>query len=333
MDVIKFENKPRIVSVAAVGGKHEKEGPLGMYLDMFDSDDRFGADTWEKSESEMTRHALRICLEKANLKNHDVELIFGGDLLNQCCATTFGINDSQIPFYGIYGACSTFTLGLSLSAMCVNAGYAKRCASTASSHFCSSERQFRTPVEYGSQRAPTSQWTVTGSACTLLSDIEESGYGVYVNEALAGRIVDPGINDVNNMGAAMAPAAADTLKRYFEQSGKSPDDFDVIATGDLGYEGYGILKEMLGADGIKLGDNYTDCGLLIYNRMKQEKYAGGSGCGCSAVVTAGYFMEQFKKNKIRDALIISTGALLSATSTMQGLTIPGIAHLVRLTHV
>ena len=163
MDIIKLKNRPAVISCATVGGKHEKEGPLGDYLDMYDKYDRFGADTWEKSESEMTRHAVRICLEKANLKNEDVDLVFGGDLLNQCCATTFGISDANIPFYGIYGACSTFTLGLSLSALCVNAGYVKRCASTASSHFCSSERQFRTPVEYGGQRAPTAQWTVTGS--------------------------------------------------------------------------------------------------------------------------------------------------------------------------
>lgn len=332
MDILTLNNRPSIISTATVGGKHEKEGPLGEYLDMFDMDDRFGQTTWEKSESEMTRHALRISLEKAGLKNEDVQLIFGGDLLNQCCATTFGINDSNIPFYGIYGACSTFTLGLSLSAMCVNAGYVKRCASTASSHFCSSERQFRTPVEYGGQRAPTAQWTVTGSACTLLEDGRNKKDKIYVNQVLAGRIVDLGINDVNNMGAAMAPAAADTLKRYFMQSGMSPDAFDVIATGDLGYEGYNIVKDLLKDENIRLGDNYTDCGLLIYNREKQDMHAGGSGCGCSAVVSAGYFMEMFRKNKIKDALIISTGALLSASSTMQGLTIPGIAHLVRLTH-
>ncbi len=331
MDILKLNNRPSIISCATVCGKHEKEGPLGEYFDMYDSEDKFGQDTWEKSESEMTRHAVRICLEKANLKNEDVDLLFGGDLLNQCCATTFGIQDTNISFYGIYGACSTFTLGLSLSAMCVNAGYVKRCASTASSHFCSSERQFRTPVEYGGQRAPTAQWTVTGSACTLLENSQGKNGEVYVNEVLGGRIVDLGINDVNNMGAAMAPAAADTLKRYFEQSGNRPDDFDIIATGDLGYEGYGILKELLKSEGITLEDNYTDCGLLIYNREIQDKHAGGSGCGCSALVTTGYFMDLFKKNKIKDALVISTGALLSSTSTMQGLTIPGVAHLVRLT--
>lgn len=328
MDILKLSNKPTVISAATVCGKHEKEGPLGEYFDMCDTDDRFGQDTWEKSESEMTRNAIRICLKKTNLKNEDVRLLFGGDLLNQCCATTFGICDTNIPFCGIYGACSTFTLGLALSAMCVNAGYVKRCMSTASSHFCTSERQFRTPVEYGGQRAPTAQWTVTGSACVLL---ENNKNGVYVNEILMGRIVDLGINDVNNMGAAMAPAAADTLKRYFNQSETNPDDFDLIATGDLGFEGYGIVKDLLKLENITLGDNYTDCGLLIYNREKQDMHSGGSGCGCSAIVTAGYFMDLFNKNKIKNALIVSTGALLSSTSTMQGLTIPGIAHLVRLT--
>ncbi len=330
MDILKLPNRPTIISTATVCAKHEKQGPLGECFDMCEKEGRFGKDTWEKSESEMTCNAVRICLEKAALKNEDVQLLFGGDLLNQCCATTFGIKDSGIPFYGIYGACSTFTLGLSLSAMCVNAGYVKRCASTASSHFCTSERQFRTPVEYGGQRAPTAQWTVTGAACVLLENANGKN-GVYVNEVLTGKIVDLGINDVNNMGAAMAPAAADTLKRYFNQSDMKPEDFDLIATGDLGFEGYEIVKELLKLENITLGDNYTDCGLLIYDRKKQDMHAGGSGCGCSAIVTAGYFMKLFNENKIKDALIVSTGALLSSTSTMQGLTIPGIAHLARLT--
>lgn len=329
MGIINLKAKPSILSCAAVGGKHEKEGPLGEYLDMYDKTDTFAQDTWEKSESEMTSHAVRICLEKADLKDEDIQMSFGGDLLNQCCATTFGMRKTHIPFYGIYGACSTFTLGLSLSAMCVNAGYFEHCISTASSHFCSSERQFRTPVEYGGQRAPTAQWTVTGAACTLLGKNRKNS--VYVNQVLGGKIVDLGINDVNNMGAAMAPAAANTLKRYFEESGMSPDDFDLIATGDLGYEGFGIVKELLKTENIILGENYTDCGLLIYDRKKQEMNSGGSGCGCSAIVTAGYFMDLFKKGEIKDALIISTGALLSSTSTMQGLSIPGVAHLVRLT--
>ncbi|MBQ9941005.1 MAG: stage V sporulation protein AD [Clostridia bacterium] len=330
MAVLKLTNRPHIISSATVVGNHEHEGPLKDYFDMYDKSNEFGQNTWEKAESEMNKNALRLCVEKIGLKYHDIDLLFGGDLLNQCCGTTFGVKDSNISFYGIYGACSTFTLGLSLSAMCVNAGYYKRCASTASSHFCTSERQFRTPVEYGGQRSPTSQWTVTGSGCVILENDKDKN-GVYVNEVMAGKIVDLGINDVNNMGAAMAPAAHDTLKNYFLESGNKPSDFDIIATGDLGYEGYQILKDMMKKDDIILGDNYTDCGLLIYNRERQDMHAGGSGCGCSAVVTCGYFFDLFKQNKIKDMLIISTGALLSSTSTMQGLTIPGIAHLVRLT--
>lgn len=331
MGILKMKKRPYVLSAATVVGAHENEGPLKDYFDMYDPINKFGQDTWEKAESEMNRQALRIALEKAKLSESDVDIIFGGDLLNQCCGTTFGIKDSNIPFYGIYGACSTFALGLSLSAMCINAGYYQKSVSTASSHFCSSERQFRTPVEYGGQRAPTSQWTVTGASCIILGHECEKNKGVYVNEVLAGRIVDFGIDDVNNMGAAMAPAAADTIKRYFEESGKKTSDFDIIATGDLGYEGYNIARDLLKKENIILGDNYTDCGLLIYNRERQDKHAGGSGCGCSGVVTSGYFMDLFRKEKIKDMLIISTGALLSSTSTMQGLTIPGVAHLVRLT--
>ncbi|MBQ9922866.1 MAG: stage V sporulation protein AD [Clostridia bacterium] len=332
MSILKMKKRPFVLSTATVVGEHENEGPLKNYFDMYDPKNKFGQDTWEKAESEMNRHALRIALDKANIKESDIDIIFGGDLLNQCCGTTFGIKDSNIPFYGIYGACSTFTLGLSLSAMSINAGYYRRSASTASSHFCSSERQFRTPVEYGGQRAPTSQWTVTGASCVILDNNEKSS-GVYVNEVLAGRIVDFGIDDVNNMGAAMAPAAADTIKRYFDETDMSPCDFDIIATGDLGYEGYNIVKDLLKKENIILGDNYTDCGLLIYNRERQDMHAGGSGCGCSGVVTSGYFMNLFESKKIKDMLIISTGALLSSTSTMQGLSIPGVAHLVRLTRI
>lgn len=333
MAILKLKNRPFVSSSASVVGAHESEGPLKDYFDMYDPDNKFGQDTWEKAESEMNKHALRIAMEKAGIKETDVDIMFGGDLLNQCCATTFGVKDSNIPFYGVYGACSTFTLGLSLSAMCIDAGYYKRSISTASSHFCSSERQFRTPVEYGGQRTPTSQWTVTGASCVILENGKEKKCGVYVNEVLAGRIADFGIDDVNNMGAAMAPAAADTIKRYFDESDMNPCDFDIIATGDLGYEGYNIVRDLLKKENITLGDNYTDCGLLIYNRERQDMHAGGSGCGCSGVVTSGYFMDLFKKEKIKDMLIISTGALLSSTSTMQGLTIPGVAHLVRLTKI
>lgn len=331
--LIRLVNRPCIKSTGSAVGKKEMEGPLAEFFDVSSDDDKFGQKTWEQSESEMARIAFETALLKGKCSKGDIDLLFAGDLLNQCTAQSFGLLDENVPYIGIYGACSNLAEGLMLSAMCVNAGYAKLAAVSTSSHFCSAERQFRFPIEYGSQRTPTAQHTVTGAASIIVeSSLHHENDYVYINEVLPGRIVDMGITDSNNMGAAMANAALDTLKRYFMQTNLKPDDFDLILTGDLGAEGMAIVKDLAIQKKMVFGENLSDCGLMVYDLKKQDMHAGGSGCGCSGVVVASHLMEQFRQKKCKDILFLGTGALMSPGSVMQKLSIPGIAHLVRLTH-
>ncbi len=316
-----------IRSCATVVGKQEKEGPLRDLFDAYDLSDKFGQKTWEQAESEMQHMALNLAMSKCKYEKSKIDLLFAGDLLNQCVGSAYGLLPFHIPFFGLYGACSTAAEGLILASLLLQTGLYDCMATVASSHYCSSERQFRFPLEYGGQRTPTSQWTVTGAGAFLLEkDLKDFP---CITEVLPGRSVDLGITDGNNMGAAMAPAAADTVTRYFSSSSMTPDQFDLIITGDLGFEGYNILQDLLKENSITL-NNSQDCGLLIYDREKQDKHAGGSGCGCSAVVLAGYLYPKLLSGELKHILWIGTGALMSPASIQQGESIPGIAHLVHL---
>ncbi len=323
-NIIRF-NGVYIKEYASSVGKKESEGPLGSCFDLKENDMRFGEDSWEMAEAELSRRCIEMLLTKSGLKGEDVSLVTGGDLLNQCIASAFAISGSDIPYLGLYGACSTCAEGMIVGASMAEK-MQKNVISFASSHFCSAEKQYRFPLEYGGQRTPTSQSTVTGCGSFLLS-----GEGkIKVTEGMIGRIKDGNITDANNMGAAMAPAAADTLMRYFKESNTSPSDYDVIATGDLGVEGFELAKHLMMTSNVVMGDGFTDCGIMIYDVEKQDVHSGGSGCGCSASVTAGHFCRLLEKRKIKNMLLVGTGALLSKVSAFQGKTIPAVAHLIKL---
>ena len=326
--IIKLKEPPVIISAASVVGSKEHEGPLGKCFDLHDKENKFGKETWEKAESEMQRLALNTAMAKAKTRDAEIDALFAGDLLNQCIGSSYGLLDFNIPYFGLYGACSTAAEGLALSSMLVSGGIYNKCAAVVSSHYCSAERQYRFPLEYGGQRPPTAQWTVTGSGAFIVG----AGEGrVRICEVLPGIVVEKGINDANNMGAAMAPAAVNTIMRYFDESGASPADFDLIVTGDLGLEGSAILKDMLFCSGIDIKKNHADCGVLIFDGETQDTHSGGSGCGCSAVVLASYLLPMLKHGDINDILFIGTGAMMSPSSLQQGEAIPGVAHLVRIT--
>ena len=319
-----------IADAATVVGHEEHAGPLGAFFDLHDpKDDSFGTDTWEKAESEMQRLAVNTLLGRASLKDSDIRALFSGDLLNQCTGSGYGLLSFGIPFFGLYGACSTAAEGLALGSLLCGA-YGGRVVTVSSSHFCSAERQFRFPMEYGGQRPPTAQWTVTGAAAFLLTNAPSPG-APRIAEVLPGITADRGITDANNMGAAMAPAATDTLLRYLRESGRSPDSFDMILTGDLGSEGSSLLCDFAAAAGYDISGVQRDCGMLIYDAEATDKHAGGSGCGCSAVTVGGYILSEMRRGALSDVLFIGTGALLSPMSVQQGQSIPGIGHLVRLT--
>ncbi len=328
-DTIKLGQKTTIISAGSVVGKREHEGPLGEVFDLHDETDHFGKKTWEKAESEMQRLAFNVAMSKGGFSERDIDALYAGDLLNQCSASSYGLLDFDVPYFGLYGACSTAAESILLASMGHSAGYFNRCAAVTSSHYCSSERQFRTPVEYGAQRTPTAQWTVTGSGAFIIGE----GGKVQVREGLAGVVVDKGINDAANMGAAMAPAAAHTLLRYFGGGELSLDEIDLIVTGDLGYEGGAILCDLLISEGIDIRKKYNDCGMMIYSRNTQDTHAGGSGCGCSAVVMASYILPMIERRELREVLFLGTGAMMSPSSIQQGESIPGVAHLVRFSAV
>lgn len=326
---LEFKNKIGILDTGTVVGKMEKEGPIGDRFDLSDATNLFGKKTWEDAESEMQRLSFNVTLGKCGLAPKDIDLVFSGDLMNQCVGGSYSFSDIPISYVGIYGACSTFPLGLALSSSFLDAGFASRAVVVTSSHYCSAERQFRTPLEYGSQRTPTAQWTVTGSAAAVLSTSEKCR--VSIRDAYIGKIVDMGIKDANNMGAAMAPAAMNTLISYLSDSGSELSDFDGIFTGDLGEEGKSILCDLMKAEGYDMGKDYNDCGCIIYDLKEQDVHAGASGCASSACVFSAYIYDLMKKKQLKNILLIGTGALMSPQFLMQGKSIPSIAHLVHIT--
>lgn len=325
-----FENKPRITSYGSVVGKKEHEGPLSNEFDSYTTDSFFGEKSFEKAESRLQKTAVQTALDKAGLTPDDIDNIFAGDLLNQCIGSSFGLRSFGIPFIGLYGACSTMALSAGLAAVFIDSGAAKKTISVTSSHFCSAERQYRFPLNYGSQRTPTAQWTVTGSGALILG---KDGGDIYISSVTFGEIEDLNIKDANNMGAAMAPAAAGTLLNFFKDTKTKPDDYDIIFTGDLGYVGTNLLYELLEREGIDIRCRHSDCGTLIFDREKQDVHAGGSGCGCSASVLCSYIMHRLEKGDFGNILFMSTGALMSPTSSFQGESIPGIAHLLNIKKV
>jgi stage V sporulation protein AD len=318
-----------VESSATAVGKKEFEGPLGHLFDLHDPDDRFGKKTWESAESEMQRMAFNLALSKSGRADREVDVLFAGDLLNQCVGSAYGLLSFRVPYIGLYGACSTCAESLFLASMGVSYGAFSVAAACTSSHYCSAERQFRAPLEYGSQRPPTAQWTVTGAGAFILTR-EDNGDRVRISAGMPGIAGDFGINDANNMGAAMAPAAADTLERFLRSTNTKPSDYDLIVTGDLGFEGGDILLDLLRAKGIDISTRYTDCGRLIYDRAEQDPHGGGSGCGCSAVVLSSHFLPKLKAGEIGRMIFLATGAMMSPDSVKQGENIPAVAHLIVL---
>ena len=324
-----LNNCPNVKTYACVGGKKEGEGPMGEYFDKINNDPYFTTDTFEKAESEMQKQSILIALRKGELKPTDIDFMFGGDLLNQCVGTTYGIRDMNIPFLGIYGACSTMAEGLLLSSVMVDNNVGGNVLAVTSSHFCTAERQYRFPIEYGGQRTPTSQWTATASGAVVVSGEDAAP---YVRGVTIGTVQDMGVTDANNMGAAMAPAAYETIKQFLTDTGKTASDFDKIITGDLGKVGTRLLLQLLVDDGIDISKQHNDCGLMIFDCDDQDVHAGGSGCGCAASMLCGYFLPQLKSGELRNILFLATGALMSPTLSQQGESIPSIAHAVWLSH-
>lgn len=322
----------RIIDVGTAVGRKEAEGPLGDQFDLRDPDDKFGMKTWESAESEMQRMALNTALAKAKLSDREIGALFAGDLLNQCVGSAYGLLTFDIPYFGLYGACSTSAEGLLLASIMVSKGVFRRCGVVSSSHYCAAERQYRTPIEYGGQRAPTAQWTVTGAGAFLVEDAEASSWerAVVIRRGLPGKALDFGINDPNNMGAAMAPAALDTLTRFFRDTGERPEHYDRIITGDLGFEGGDILCSLMEAEGFPIKERYADCGRMIYDRKAQDVHCGGSGCGCAAVVLGAHLVPSMLRGELSRILFLATGAMMSPDSIKQGQNIPAIAHLLEL---
>ena len=332
--IIRFPRPVSIYAHAAAVGGAEAEGPLGALFDYHDPTDRFGADTWEKSEESLSRTVLNLALVRAGESQDGIDLLFSGDLQNQCVASSAGCGSMGVPYVGLYGACSTCGEGLLLAALALNASReTSRAAVVTTSHNAAAERQFRLPLEYGGQRTPTSQWTATAGGAFLLARADESDVAptsARITAGLVGRVLDSGVRDGANMGAAMAPAAADTLLRFFSAADETPADYDRIVTGDLGTEGSALLLELLRENGLDLAGRHRDCGVLLFDPLKADVHAGGSGCGCSASVLSALFLPALERGGIRRMLFIATGALMSPSNLMQGGTILGIAPLVVL---
>lgn len=320
-----MENPPTIHSFAAIAGKKESEGPLAKFFDETCDDGYFGQKTWEQGESELMKRTVTLAISKAGLSNDDIDYMFAGDLLNQCITSTYGLRDLDIPLVGIYGACSTMSEGLALAALMTDSSIGGHVIATTSSHFCTAERQFRFPLSYGSVRTPTAQWTCTASGAAVLSP---KSAAPFIRAVTIGKIVDLGVTDANNMGAAMAPAAAYVIKTFLQDTAMEPSDFDAIVTGDLGTVGSKLLVELLRGDGIDISAQHRDCGVMMFDIEGQDVHAGGSGCGCSASVLCGYFLPKIKTGELKNILFCATGALMSPTASQQGESIPSISHAV-----
>lgn len=322
-----FDNPISVIATASTVGTKEGEGPLRKYFDMILDDNLATEDSWEKAESRIVNDNLNLVIKKSGLKNSDIDYVLTGDLLNQCCGSTYGVRDLNIPFFGLFGACSTMGESLCLGSILIDSGGATNVLVGASSHFCSAEKQFRFPLELGNQRPPSSTWTVTGDGAAILS---KNGFGPFITGITTGKIVDFGITDANNMGAAMAPAAADIMVQHFKDFNRGPSYYDMIITGDLGYIGKKLTIDMVSQNKYELGSNYTDCGIEIFDQQSQDTHSGGSGCACSAVTFAGMIYKRMEKKELNKVLFIPTGALMSPTSVQQGESIAGIAHAVVL---
>ena len=327
---MQFVAPPVILASASVVGKKEGEGPLRDCFDSVSQDTYFGTKSWEQAESAMLRQCFDLVCQKAGLLPEQLDYVLSGDLLNQCVGSAYAMRDIGVPYLGLYGACSTMAESLSLAAMLIDGGYAEHAAALTSSHFCSAERQYRFPLEYGGVRTPTAQWTVTGSGALILG---AAGSGPRVTMVTTGKIADAGITDANNMGAAMAPAAYETLKAHFADTGRTPDYYDLIVTGDLGKLGRELLLELFRQDGVDLSTNHNDCGLMIFDLENQDVHCGGSGCGCSASVLTGYLLNGMREGRWKNILFCPTGALHSPTSAFQGESVPGICHAIAISAV
>ncbi len=329
--IIDFENKPNVISYASVVGKKEGEGPLGKFFDMILEDARCGLDTWEKAESHIQKIAVGLVLDKSGKKSEEIDGIFAGDLINQCTGSAFGIREFGIPYFGVYGACSTSVLAMINAAGYVDSGKMDTAISSTSSHFCSAEKQFRFPLEYGGQRPPTAQWTVTGAGAAMISSKNEKN-SPKIEKAILGKMVDKGVTDASNMGAAMAPAAADTIAAFLTETQTAPERYDLILTGDLGKVGSKLLYDLLEKEyNINIREVHNDTGLMMYYPDKQDVHAGGSGCGCCGSILCSKILKEMSEGKLHRVFVVATGALLSAVSPFQGESIPGIAHGILLT--
>lgn len=322
---IVFGEPPVIFETASIAGVKESEGPLKDEFDLVLSDDKWGEDSWELAESKLQKEVCSLAVQKAKLSLSDINYVLAGDLQNQCTAAHYGLRDLNIPFLGLYGACSTMIESLSVGAMLAAGDYADYAACVTSSHFCSAEKQFRNPLEYGGQRTPSAQWTVTGAGCAIVS---KKGSGPKITQITTGKIVDKGITDANNMGAAMAPAAVDTLLAHFKDTGARPEDYDLILTGDLGVVGSDILVELMAEEGYDISEVHNDCGKMIYDIQKQDVHAGGSGCGCCGTVFCSEIYRKLKDKTYDKILVMATGALMNPMIVLQGESIPSIAHAV-----
>ncbi len=330
---ISFTNKPNIIGYAAAVGKKESEGPLGKFFDKVYTDEFCGEKTFEKAETHLQKSAITTALKKAKLSKTDIQCAFAGDLLNQCIGSSFGMRDLKFPFSGLYGACSTMALSLVLSGIFVDSGAARNTVAAASSHFCSAERQYRFPLEYGGQRPPAAQWTVTGAGCAIVSSEQKEKNCPKIDKAIIGSVRDLNITDPNNMGAAMAPAAAQTIAQFLRDTRTKPNDYDLILTGDLGTTGSRLLIELLKSENnIDISSVHNDCGIMIFDLEAQDVHSGGSGCGCSASVVCSYILDNMTSRRLNKVFFVGTGALLSPTSSLQKESIPGIAHGVLLSN-
>lgn len=327
MNTIFLKNTPSICDCACIVGPKEKNGPLKEYFENSVEDVFFGEKSFEKAESKFVKEALNLLMKRNNYNVEDISAIFGGDLLNQCIASTFAVRNNNIPYIGIYGACSTFVEGLCLSSLLVNAGYFANSINFSSSHYCSAERQFRLPLEQGSPKPPTSQWTVTAAGCAYITEKKD---GPYVTSVTFGKVIDYNISDVANMGAAMAPAAFDTITRHLEETGRDIDYYDYIITGDLGSLGSKALLDLCKKYNLDISKKHLDCGCMIFDLAKEDIHSGGSGCGCISSVFSAYFFKKLKEKEINKILLVATGALMSPVSSMQGETIPSIAHAISI---
>lgn len=324
---IQFKHPPTISAFAAAVGKKEGEGPLASCFDYISEDTTLGESSWEKAESALQKNALRLALQKGAFAEKDIDFLFAGDLLNQCMSTCYGARDFDIPFVGLFGACSTMAESLCMASIFIEAGLGTNAAALTSSHFCSAERQFRFPVNYGGQRTPTSQWTATAAGCAVVSPHTKPP---YVKAVTIGKIMDMGIKDANNMGAAMAGSAYQTISTHLAQTGQSLKSFDLIVTGDLGKVGSALLFDLFKKDKVDISKKHKDCGLMLFDMEKQDVHAGASGCGCSASVLCGYLLQEIAQAKLKNILFVATGALMSPTIIQQGESIPGIAHAVHI---